>query len=155
MPSNFTVQYHRATAEDFLEIAALDRVSWRTNKDPEFIPDGEHAWRMWVEHALTFTARRGPELAGAVLAFPCQDLRWCLHKVMVHESMRGQGIGGGLFEVLLKELDSLGADVFLTVDPANTAALTLYESWGFDEKEFKAGFYRPEEDRLVLTRRAQ
>ncbi|MBU1247486.1 MAG: GNAT family N-acetyltransferase [Proteobacteria bacterium] len=148
------VTYRRARPGDFLEIAALDRGAWRQNADATFVPDGEHVWRLWVEHALTFVACQGSELVGAVLAFPCLAGSWCLHKVMVQEVFRGRGIGSGLFRVLLAELDDRGAEVFLTVDPANQRARRLYEGFGFAESVFVSGFYRPEEDRLVLSRRA-
>ena len=55
-------------------------------------------------------------------------------------------------EAGLHAVDRLGVDVFLTCDPANLAALALYRRWGFSERRFVAGFYRPDEDRYVLTR---
>jgi len=149
------IRYAQAEPEDFLAIAALDRVAWLENANPEYIPDGEHAWRIWAEHALTFAAKDGDALVGAVLAFPCVDGRYCLHKVIVDQGVRGQGIGTGLFQRLFTVLDERGVDVFLTVDPVNLAAVRLYENWGFTEREFVAGYYRPHEDRLVLTRMAR
>lgn len=152
-----TIRYEQAVPRDFLAIAALDRVAWKSNANSRFIPDGEHAWRIWAEHGLTFVARDGDaehRLVGAVLAFPCVSGGYCLHKVMVEQAMRGRGIGSGLFRTLFTVLDRMGEDVFLTVDPANEAAIRLYEGWGFSERCFVAGYYRDEEDRLVLTRRA-
>ncbi|MEF2144570.1 MAG: GNAT family N-acetyltransferase [Desulfovibrionaceae bacterium] len=145
----------RARPEDFMDIAALDRVAWSRNRNAGFIPDGEHVWRIWAEHALTFTAREAGQLLGAIVAFPCLDGRYCVHKVIVDLDERGKGIGSRLFERLLAELDSIGADSFLTVDPENEAALALYAKWGYDERLFVPGYYRPEEDRYVLTRRAR
>ncbi|MCP4643436.1 MAG: GNAT family N-acetyltransferase [bacterium] len=144
----------RATPADFLAIAALDREAWKDNRHPEFIPDGEHVWRMWTEHALVFAAVEDQAVAGAVLAFPCTDGQYCLHKVFVDTAHRGKSIGSKLFDVLLAEIDALGVDVFLTVDPVNEAAIKLYDRWGFTDREFVSGFYRAHEDRLVLTRRA-
>ena len=71
------------------------------------------------------------------------------------EEHRGKGIGTKLIDAVLSELDEVGGDCFLTVNPSNDAALRLYESWGFTEREFVAGFYRDNEDRFVLTRRAR
>lgn len=147
----------RANAGDFLAVAALDRCAWQRNRHPEFIPDGEHVWRIWCDHALTWVACHGGDVVGAILAFPCsgRGACYCLHKIMVDDACRGQGIGSRLMEALLVELDRGGFDAFLTVDPANPQALRLYERWGFTERRFEPGFYREGEDRLVLTRRAQ
>ena len=138
-----------------MAIASLDRVAWLRNAQGDFIPDGEHAWRHWCEHAVTVVARQGPQLAGCALAFPCAEPpnTFCLHKIMVREDMRGQGIGSRLMHRVLTECDRRGVEVFLTVDPANSAAVRLYTKWGFTERKFVAGYYRPTEDRLVLTRR--
>ena len=62
----------RATAADFLDVAALDRVAWAQNDQSEFIPDGEHVWRVWCELALVYVARRSGRLLGAILAFPIE-----------------------------------------------------------------------------------
>ena len=144
-----------ATHEDFLAIAALDREAWQENRNSEFIPDGEHVWRIWVEHAVVFCAVDDGQVVGAVLAFPCVDGRYNLHKVFVGHAHRGRGIGSKLFEVLLTHLDRLGVDVFLTADPVNEAAIRLYEGWGFTERQSVPGYYRENEDRLVLTRKGE
>jgi ribosomal protein S18 acetylase RimI-like enzyme len=145
----------RAEASDFLDIAALDRVAWRRNRHSEFIPDGEHVWRIWVEHALVFCARDETRLVGAILAFPCLDQTWCVHKVFVAPEAAGQGTGSRLMETLLTEIDRRRAVCFLTVDPTNEPALRLYERWGFRGKRLVNGFYRAHEDRYVLTRQPQ
>ena len=149
------VQIEQASPRDFLEIARLDRVAWAQSRNSEFIPDGEHVWRLWMEYALVFCAREDGKTLGAVLAFPTvEENLYCLHKVFVDASCRGRGIGTALFEALFARLDSLGTDCFLTVDPINEPAIRLYENWGFTERRFEAGFYRENEDRLVLTRRS-
>jgi len=149
------IQIDAAKPNDFLAVAALDRVAWLKNRNPEFIPDGEHVWRIWCEHALTFVARDGDNIVAAILAFPCVAGMYCVHKVMVAESCRGQGLGSKLFEALLTEIDRRGVDAFLTVDPVNQNAIKLYEKWGFTEKTFVPGFYRANEDRFVLMRRSK
>lgn len=143
----------RAVPRDFLAIAALDRTAWQDHNQPEFIPDGEHVWRIWCEHALTYVARQEGRVVGAILAFPCNNGQYCLHKVMVDEKCRGRGIASDLFQALLKQVDGVGLELFLTVHPENEAALSLYAKWGFTERELIPGFYRETEDRYVLTRR--
>lgn len=144
----------RATPSDFLEIARLDREAWAQNRNSEYIPDGEHVWRLWTEHALVFCAWDQDKLMGAVLAFPTTtNGLYCLHKVFVDHAYRGQGIGSDLFDAVLTACDHQKVACFLTVDPVNEGAIRLYEKWGFTERVFIKGYYRPEEDRLVLTRR--
>ena len=146
------MQIRRAAPQDFLQITALDREAWKEGNSPEFIPDGEHVWRLWMEHAIVFCAEMEAHLLGAILAFPCIGGRYCIHKVFVRSDFRGKGIGSRLFEVMLEEIDKHHLPTFLTVDPENDAAISLYEKWGFTERRFAKGYYRPEEDRYVLSR---
>jgi len=149
------MEIRRANVTDFMAIAALDRTVWSRNRNAEFIPDGEHVWRLWVEHGLVYCAMHDGVLVGAIVAFPCLSGVFCVHKAFVVEALRGQQIGTRLFEALLAELDRLGAESFLTVDPINEAGVRLYEKWGYTERRFVKGYYRPHEDRYVLTRRAK
>jgi len=146
------MEIRRAVPIDFLAVAALDREAWKQSEDAEFIPDGEHVWRLWTEHALVFCAEVDSEIVGAVVAFPCTGGAYCLHKVFVEVGRRNEGIGSRLFECLLEAIDKRRVPVFLTVSPGNPAASALYEKWGFTEREFFKGFYRETEDRFVLTR---
>lgn len=81
--------YDKATESDFLAIAELDREAWELNRNSQFIPDGEHAWRLWVEHALVFLAKEQGIVIGVTLAFPCMSGKWCVHKVFVNHEKRG------------------------------------------------------------------
>jgi ribosomal protein S18 acetylase RimI-like enzyme len=170
------MEIRRAAVSDFMPIAALDRTAWSRNRNAEFIPDGEHVWRLWVAHGLVYCAMREGEIVGAIVAFPClpgaaqdgenlsgdrkslfrvHNSLFCVHKAFVVEALRGQQVGTRLFEALLAELDRLGAESFLTVDPINEAGIRLYEKWGYTERRFVKGYYRPHEDRYVLTRPAR
>lgn len=144
----------RARPTDLIPIAELDRRAWRRNRHSEFIPDGEHAWRHWIDHAIVHCARLDGAVVGAVIAFPCMSGIYCLHKVFVDEPHRGRGIGSELFRAILADADRLGIDLFLTVDPENESAHRLYRSQGFEERELARGYYRPEEDRYVMVREA-
>jgi len=147
------ITYQKALVLDFLEIARLDRVAWRGNRCGEHIPDGEHVWRVWVEHTLVFCAKNENIIVGVAAAFPCVSSQYCLHKIFVDHDFRKNGIGAKLLELVVGEMDNIGADCFLTVDPANTSAVTLYEKFGFSEKMLVKGYYRDNEDRYVMTRR--
>lgn len=152
MPDRFTIR--RARRADFLAIAALDRVAWRDNRHSRFIPDGEHIWRHWVDGALVYAARRRGRCIGAILAIPCVDGTYWLHKIFVRKSERGRGVASALFRRLMREMDRQNVAVSLTVDPVNRDALALYRKWGFTRARLVRGFYRAHEDRLVLTRPA-
>lgn len=147
------MKIRRAITHDFLSIAALDREAWKKGPEAEFIPDGEHAWRIWIEHGIVVCAEACSVVVGAVLAFPSTDNSYCLHKVFVQEKFQGQGIGSKLFDSLLQEIDEIGVDVWLTVSPGNDAAVALYEKWGFTDRKFVKGYYRDTEDRYVLKRK--
>jgi [ribosomal protein S18]-alanine N-acetyltransferase len=142
------------TAEvgDFLDIARLDRESWGQNRHNDYIPDGEHVWRIWCEHAIVAVDDVESEISGAVLVFPCRDSTYCLHKIFVAPSRRGNGVGMALMAYALRIADEEGFSLFLTVDPHNQKALALYQSAGFTDRRFVSGYYRSNEDRLVLTR---
>jgi len=154
--SSHSVVIEKAGPRDFLAIAALDRTAWQDTAHSACIPDGEHAWRIWCEHASTYLGRDAQgEVIAALLAFPCAHPSYCLHKIMVAKSHRGQRLGTKLLETLLVDLDAKGSDCFLTVSPTNSHALKLYRAYGFTEEKFVKGYYRENEDRLVLTRRSR
>ena len=149
------VEFGKAQGQDFLGIAALDQHAWSEGRHPERIPDGEHVWRVWVAGAYVHVARDGDRVVGAIVAFPTRQGMLFVHKVMVDKQHRGRGIGSRLFDLLLADIDAhAGVASFLTVDPANAAAVRRYERIGFTEKEYVSGYYRDDEDRLVLTRPA-
>lgn len=151
------MKYHieAAQADDFLNIAALDRLAWPQMADT-FIPDGEHIWRVWNDYATLLVARvveRGPltesqDIAGALVQFPTRTGEFFLHKLFVHPLCRGMGIGSALMRAALAQAT---APVLLTVDPANLPAVKLYESLGFAVRERVNGYYRPHEDRFIMV----
>ncbi len=148
--SSYTIDL--AQPADFLRIAALDRIAWRQNRQAEFIPDGEHVWRLWVEHAVVYSARADDHIVGAIVAFPCIDGHFWVHKLFVAQDQRGQGIGTELYATLLADLDERNVSSSLTVDPANEHAIRMYERLGYRFHEYVVGYYRPTEDRVIMQR---
>lgn len=150
------MEFHidEATSNDVLNVAALDRITWPDMPDT-FIPDGEHIWRVWCDHAVLLVARvdgRGPlsqseDIAGALVMFPTKGHELFLHKIMVHPICRAKGIGTALMKAALQ---GASAPVMLSVDPENDAAVSLYEQFGFSTRERIDGYYRPHEDRLMM-----
>jgi [ribosomal protein S18]-alanine N-acetyltransferase len=143
----------KSAPSDFLAISQLDRMAWGDNKHSQFIPDGEHIWRIWCEHAVMFTAKNGDSIIGAIVAFRCENGTYCVHKVFVSNDFRGQGIGGLLFSALLKQLDNMRVTSFLTVDPDNEPAIRLYNSIDYEIGELVSGYYRSYENRFVMLRK--
>ena len=146
---------YKTVPQDFLEIAALDREAWRNNNNSDFIPDGEHVWRIWCEHAVMYSAKFESKVIGAILAFKCENGIYFVHKIMVALQMRNQGIGTALFKHLIDHLDREKSASFLTVDPSNDNALALFSSWGYKVSEYVKGYYRSYEDRYVMIREPQ
>lgn len=143
-----------AEPADFLEVAALDRSAWPEEPDT-FIPDGEHAWRLWCEYATVLIAvvpqkDQTQLLAGALLMFPTNTGETFLHKIMVHPNYRGRGIGSALMKQALQDARDV---VLLTVNPENSPAVRLYESFGFQIRTRVDGYYRPHEHRLIMEYR--
>jgi [ribosomal protein S18]-alanine N-acetyltransferase len=144
-----------ASTADFLKVAALDRAAWPDVPDT-FIPDGEHVWRVWSEHATLLVARSegnpatcdSGDITGALVMFPTSAGELFLHKIMVHPDCRGRGIGSALMREALRRATR---SVLLTVDPANGPAVQLYRNFGFEVRERVDGYYRPHEDRFVMV----
>jgi ribosomal protein S18 acetylase RimI-like enzyme len=143
-----------AKTSDFLNIAALDRVAW-LHTGEKFIADGEHVWRVWCEYATVLLARQAGEplaesgdVAAALVMFPTRQGELFLHKIMVHPSLRGQGLGSALMRAALADANTA---VLLTVDPANAAAVKLYQNFGYEIRELVKGYYRQHEDRYVMA----
>lgn len=104
-----------------------------------------------------FTARdaekkaSGPrgDLVGMATLIPLAKLASSfgnVEDVVVFESYRGQGIGRGLMEAIIKKAKELEMQhLFLTSNPKREAARTLYKKLGFDEYDttpFKLYFNR-------------
>lgn len=142
-----------ATNKDFLALAELDRKGWGQNRHSEFIADGEHIWRVWVEHAIVKATFKESKAVGLIVAIPTNDQGlYFIHKIIVDPDSRDQGIGTMLFKELFKETDSLGVRTSLTTDSNNLRMHHICEKLGYTHKEFIKGYYRPHEDRYVLTR---
>ena len=153
MMNDFAYEILEAQPRDFLRVAALDRIAWPQEPDV-FIPDGEHAWRLWCEHATVLIAKLSERevsgsghIAGALLMFPTKQGECFLHKIMVHPDSRGLGIGSALMRAGLSRTT---VKTLLTVNPQNQTAVRLYQNFGFEIRELVPGYYRPHEDRYIM-----
>ncbi|MBR1368546.1 hypothetical protein RJ53_03110 [Methanocalculus chunghsingensis] len=78
---------------------------------------------------------------------------WIL-RLQVAEPYRRQGIARMLLDRLHDEFGNMAVrEVFLSVSPANSRAVPLYLSFGYEEVGFRKEYFGPAEDRLILRRR--
>lgn len=75
-----------------------------------------------------------------------------IDKVMVEETYRGQGVASNIMKELLTEGRKRGVEEFtLEVRAGNTAAIRLYEKYGFMSEGVRPRFYdKPVEDALIM-----
>lgn len=144
------VALRRPTILDLDAVAAIERASfadpWSTS---------EFASVLEVEHTIFLVAedRQGSGIAGYVIAMAVLDQAEILN-VAVAPEHRGAGLGGGMLDAALLEVERRGAEsVFLEVRVSNTPARALYSSRGFVEISRRKNYYRtPVEDALVMQR---
>jgi len=148
------IEIKKAEIKDFLKISELDRKAWGHNKDAQFVPDGEHVWRLWVEYAIVYCAFDNEHIIGVILAFPSTDpFQYLLHKIFIDYNYRNKGIGQMLFSILCDKLDELNAECSLTTSSGNNRMLEICSKFSFSEKIFVKSYYRETEDRYFLTRK--
>lgn len=74
-----------------------------------------------------------------------------LDRIAVLPSSRGQGVATGLLTDLIDRARDLGAErMLLEVAADNTAAIGLYEAYGFDTISTRTGYYAGGVDALVM-----
>ena len=143
----------KANISDFLNISELDRQAWKDNRNSDFIPDGEHVWRLWVEYSTVFVAEYNKKIVGVVLLFKANECSlYLFHKIFIDKNYRDKKIGNIFFESIINFLDNEKADCLLTTDTINSRMIHLCSKYGFNEKQLVKGYYRQDEDRLVIRR---
>ncbi len=146
-------QIRKARIGDFLDVARLDRNSWQENRDSDYIPDGEHIWRLWIEYSTVFVALIDNRIIGASVMFKSDEgCLFLLHKIFIEKEFRDKKIGHLFFSKITEFLDQCQGDCLLTTDPVNARMIHLCEKFGFLEKTFEPSFYRENEDRYILRR---
>ena len=144
----------KAKITDFLKISKLDRDAWGENSHANFVPDGEHVWRLWVEYAIVYCAEKEENIIGVILAFPTNNIsEYFLHKIFIDYQFRKQKIGYKLFQKLCHDLDEKKLNCYLTTAPENEAMKKLCKIFSFNDVSFVNSYYRKEEDRLFYTRK--
>ena len=115
----------------------------------------EFASVLEVDHTIFLVADVGEKsgIVGYVIAMAVLDQAEILNVAVAPES-RGAGLGGGMLDAALLEVERRGAEsVFLEVRVSNAPARALYLSRGFVEISRRKNYYRtPVEDALVMQR---
>ena len=112
------------------------------------------AFDLWPE--LFWVARHDRGILAYLIAAPelSQPARLSLMSFAVAPQSQGQGIGKALLQAFLPALPALAPQarqIWLTADPANSAALRLYQQHGFSVSGEEADYYGAGYNRLVLT----
>ncbi|MGJ8563903.1 MAG: GNAT family N-acetyltransferase [Alphaproteobacteria bacterium] len=143
----------RANIDDWEAISAIDKTAWALNRNSDFIADGEHVWRVWVEYAFVAVSLESGDIAGFILAFPTvQENLFFLHKILIKPEFRGRSHGDKLMRFCNDYADAGGISLKLTTDSNNIAMQALAKRSGYSEEDFVKGYYRSNEDRYVLVR---
>lgn len=104
-----------------------------------------------VEMLLCARAARAPVGFAIWRALPGEAE---LLSIGVSSAQRRAGAGAALMDAVLKAAAAAGgAVIFLEVDPANIAAVTLYEGAGFKEAARRKAYYRSGADAVIMSKR--
>jgi ribosomal-protein-alanine N-acetyltransferase len=102
---------------------------------------------------LVLTTPENPELLGLGCLWSILDEAH-ITLLMVHPDYRGQGLGSQLLGALLHAARKRGlAWATLEVGVTNTAAIALYQKFGFQTIGTRKGYYQTGEDALILWRK--
>jgi len=97
-------------------------------------------------------AEQNGTVIGYTIGGPSAGTGWIL-RLKVASGMRQRGIGRLFMGTLITALEDAGArEILLSVSPANTPAIRLYETFGFSPREFRSDYFGPGEDRILMRR---
>jgi len=103
---------------------------------------------------VCLAALRGERLVG-YLVCSRYDTVWHVMNVAVDDRLRRERIATELLEELFATLDQPGAQYTLEVRTSNTAAIELYERFGFRSAGRRRGYYHDNrEDAVIMWRTA-
>ena len=134
------IQLRDITAENFDEVIALAVAEDQRdflNSNVESI-----AWAYVAPESHPFVIYDGDTPVGlAAFGYIADDGRcWIMHLMVDHARQRN-GIGRAALEQLLERMTEVcgGASPLVPVNPRNTAAIRLYESFGFEDTGKRQG----------------
>ncbi|NBM18405.1 N-acetyltransferase [Streptomyces sp. GC420] len=143
------LRVREVTERDLPELSRLDAEVFGEHAYPYFVL--RQLYDVYGAHLLVLDD--GTSLHGYVLVGtpPDASRSWILG-LGIAERWRGLGLGRRLMAEALRRLRADGVgEVRLTVEPANSAAIELYESLGFSHVGCRADYFGPGDDRLVMA----
>lgn len=147
---NFYPEFRPATAADIAAVTALETSFYPTDGYPEpLFYQALHQWPQLFQVAAT-----DQQVAAYILGAPAEVSGhiW-LMSLLVGSEYRGKGLGAQLIECWLNTACQLGYhSVWLTVAPQNTAAIKLYERFGFTRQQLEQDYLGKGQDRLIMLR---
>ena len=140
----------KAAAEDVHTIAEIEKASI-----PQPWSEAAFAEALTQENAVTLVAEADGEIAGfitGVFLFDNADI----YSVATAEQHRKKGIGGKLLQAFFDTLSNEVETVGLEVRESNSAAISLYEKYGFERVGLRKNFYeQPRENAVLYTKQLQ
>lgn len=140
----------KAAEEDVPAIAEIEKASI-----PQPWSESAFADALTQENAVTLVAEADGEIAGfitGVFLFDNADI----YSVATAEQYRKKGIGGKLLQAFFDTLPTEVEAVGLEVRESNSAAISLYEKYGFERVGLRKNFYeQPRENAVLYTKQLQ
>ena len=103
---------------------------------------------------ICLAALDGDELVGYCVCSR-YDTVWHVMNVAIDPQRRREGAAAALLTNLFDQADQPGEQYTLEVRPSNSAAIALYESFGFKRAGLRKGYYHDnKEDALIMWRTA-
>lgn len=150
LTDDLDVRIRAAGPEDIDRLCALDAAIFGTMAYPYFV-----LRQLFDAHrgCWLVASDENDRMCGYALGVPTFDRSagWLLG-LGVRPDCRGRGYGRVLALASLRLLKSVGVRrAHLTVDPVNSAAISLYEQVGFGLKVEQKDYLGPGEDRIIMT----
>ncbi|RUO55501.1 GNAT family N-acetyltransferase [Pseudidiomarina homiensis] len=143
-----------ATADDVAALCRLEASYYPHDGYPApLFYQAIHQWPDLLQVVKVKSANQ-TSLAGYCLGAPGQNSQqlW-LMSLLVDQSYRGMGLGKQLLQHWLNRVEQLGfSQLWLSVSPANTAAVKLYEQYGFALQTTETDYLGAGEDRYLMLR---
>ena len=141
----------RASTSDLHRVSDFDREIFGTYAYPYFILRQFHE----LLPTALLIAEAGGSLVGYILAGSGAKTSqgWIL-SLAVAPSYRRRGLGEQLVTEALSNMGETVSQTLLTVEPANTSAVRLYERLGFSTVDDFPSYFGEGERRFVMCRRS-
>ena len=141
------LEIRRLAYADLPEVIAIERRAFTTPWSLAMF-----VLELSKDTGVCFAALRGERLVG-YLVCSRYDTVWHVMNVAVDNRLRRQGLATALIEELFAQLDQPGAQYTLEVRTSNTAAIELYEHFGFRSAGRRRGYYHDNrEDAVIMWR---